>query len=114
MLSDLLLGGEKPLTKMVFTRVFKDIQKNNYSVRKVEELVKIIKDGADLQTAKKTANQKTHLPEEFNALRKKLADLFQTKIQMTCDSKGKGKITIGFDNPNELEYIMNTFDKISN
>lgn len=27
MLSDLLLGGEKPLTKMVFTRVFKDIQK---------------------------------------------------------------------------------------
>ena len=28
--------------------------------------------------------------------------------------KGKGKITIGFDNPDELEHIMNTFDKISN
>ena len=106
-----LLAIDSPSAQI---KLFKDIQKNNYSVRKVEELVKIIKDGADLQTAKKTANQKTHLPEEFNALRKKLADLFQTNIQMTCDPKGKGKITIGFDNPNELEYIMNTFDKISN
>lgn len=106
-----LLAIDSPSAQI---KLFKDIQKNNYSVRKVEELVKIIKDGADLQTAKKTASQKTRLPEEFNALRKKLADLFQTKIQMTCDPKGKGKITIGFDNPNELEYIMNTFDKISN
>ena len=106
-----LLAIDSPSAQI---KLFKDIQKNNYSVRKVEELVKIIKDGADLQTAKKTANQKARLPEEFNALRKRLADLFQTKIQMTCDSKGKGKITIGFDNPNELEYIMNTFDKISN
>ena len=106
-----LLAIDSPSAQI---KLFKDIQKNNYSVRKVEELVKIIKDGADLQTAKKTTNQKARLPEEFNALRKRLADLFQTKIQMTCDSKGKGKITIGFDNPNELEYIMNTFDKISN
>ena len=106
-----LLAIDSPSAQI---KLFKDIQKNNYSVRKVEELVKIIKDGADLQTAKKTASQKARLPEEFNALRKRLADLFQTKIQMTCDPKGKGKITIGFDNPNELEYIMNTFDKISN
>ena len=106
-----LLAIDSPSAQI---KLFKDIQKNNYSVRKVEELVKIIKDGADLQTAKKTASQKARLPEEFNALRKRLADLFQTKIQMTCDPKGKGEITIGFDNPNELEYIMNTFDKISN
>ena len=83
-------------------------------MRKVEELVKIIKDGADLQSAKKAAAQKARLPEEFNALRKRLSSLFQTKIQMTYSSKGKGKITIGFDNSDELERIMNTFDKISN
>ena len=106
-----LLSIDSPSAQI---KLFKDIQKNNYSVRKVEELVKIIKDGADLQTAKKAADQKARLPEEFNALRKRLADLFQTKIQMTYNLKGRGKISIGFDNPDELERIMNTFDKISN
>ena len=106
-----LLALESPSAQI---KLFKDIQKNNYSVRKVEELVKIIKDGADLPTAKKTAEQKARLPEEFNALRKRLTDLFQTKIQMTYNPKGKGKITIGFENSDELERIMNTFDKISN
>lgn len=106
-----LLAIESPSAQI---KLFKDIQKNNFSVRKVEELVKIIKDGADLQTAKKAADQKARLPEEFNALRKRLTDLFQAKIQMTYSPKGKGKITIGFDSPDELEHIMNTFDKISN
>ena len=106
-----LLAIDSPSAQI---KLFKDIQKNNYSVRKVEELVQIIKDGADLPTAKKAASQKVRLPEEFNALRKRLTDLFQTKIQMTYDPKGKGKITIGFDNSDELEHIMNTFDKISN
>ena len=106
-----LLAIDSPSAQI---KLFKDIQKNNFSVRKVEELVKIIKDGADLQTAKKTADQKARLPEEFNTLRKRLTDLFQTKIQMTYNPKGKGKITIGFESPDELEHIMNTFDKISN
>ena len=106
-----LLSIDSPSAQI---KLFRDIQKNNYSVRKVEELVKIIKDGADLQAAKKAAAQKTHLPEEFNTLRKRLSDLFQTKIQMTYAPNGKGKITIGFDSPEELEQIMNTFDKISN
>ena len=106
-----LLAIESPSAQI---KLFKDIQKNNFSVRKVEELVKIIKDGADLQTAKKAADQKARLPEEFNALRKRLTGLFQAKIQMTYSPKGKGKITIGFDSPDELEHIMNTFDKISN
>ena len=66
------------------------------------------------EAAKKAAAQKTRLPEEFNTLRKRLSDLFQTKIQMTYAPNGKGKITIGFDSPEELEQIMNTFDKISN
>ncbi len=106
-----LLALDSPSAQI---KLFKDIQKNNYSVRKVEELVKMMKDGSDLKNAKKTAEQKNRLPEEFNALRKRLASLFLTKVQMTYSPKGKGKITIGFDNPDELEHIMNTFDKISN
>ena len=105
-----LLSIDSPSAQI---KLFKDIQKNNHSVRKVEELVKSIKEGIDLPTAKKAAEQKTRLPEEFNTLRKRLSNLFQTKIQMTYNPKGKGKITIGFENSKELEHIMNTFDKIA-
>ena len=105
-----LLAIESPSAQI---KLFKEIQKNNYSVRKVEELVKMIKEGSDLPTAKKAATEKERLPKEFDSLRTRLASLFQTKIQMTYNAKGKGKITIGFDTPEELEHIMNTFDKIT-
>ena len=43
-------------------------------------------------------------------LRQRLADLFRTKVQMTCSPTGKGKISIAFANEGELEYIMNVLD----
>jgi ParB family chromosome partitioning protein len=33
---------------------------------------------------------------------------------MTCSSKGKGKISIPFNNEEELERIMNTLDSVNN
>ena len=53
---------------------------------------------------------RTKLPEEFNVLRDRLAQFFQSKVQMTCSPKGKGKITIQFDNEEQLEQIMNALD----
>ena len=55
---------------------------------------------------------KAKLPEEYNALRSHLSDFLQTKVQMTCSPKGKGKITIPFANEEELERIMSAFDKM--
>ena len=92
--------------------MFKDVLKNGYSVRKVEELVQLIKNGEDDQTAKKTIATKTQLPKEFVVLKKRLADFFKTKVQMTYSSKGKGKISIPFANEQELENIMNAIDGI--
>jgi len=37
---------------------------------------------------------------------------FNAKVQMTCSPKGKGKITIPFADEEELEHIMNVFDKL--
>ena len=45
-------------------------------------------------------------------LRKRLSQFFQAKVQMTCSAKGKGKISISFDNEEDLERIINAFDKI--
>lgn len=93
-------------------KLFKEVQKQGYSVRKVEELVQQLKNGIDVQVGAKKIASKTALPEEYNTLRQRMADLFQTKVQMTCSPAGKGKISISFANEEELERIMRTLDGI--
>lgn len=104
-----LLSIDSPSVQI---KLFKEIQKNGYSVRKVEELVHMLKSGEDVQTAKKKIQSGNQLPEEFNILKERLASFFQTKVQMTCSPKGKGKISIPFANEEELERIMNALDKL--
>ena len=106
-----LLAIDSPSTQI---KLFKEIQKQQYSVRKVEEMVQAIKNGEDVKTVKGKVAAKSQLPEEFNVLKERLAQFFQTKIQMTCSSKGKGKISIPFNNEEELERIMNTLDSVNN
>lgn len=91
-------------------KLFKEIQKNGYSVRKVEELSQRLKNGEDIESSKKKIVAKTRLPEEFNVLKKRLSAFFNTKVQMTCSAKGKGKISIPFADEKELERIMHVFD----
>lgn len=93
-------------------RLFNEVQKHGYSVRKVEEMAQMLKNGEDVDSGKKKIVAKAKLPEEFNLLRNRLADFLQTKVQMTCSPKGKGKITIPFGSEEELEHIMNVFDRL--
>ena len=92
-------------------KLFKEIQQQQFSVRKVEELVQQLKSGEDVKTAKGKIASKEQLPEEFNMLKDRLSQFFQAKVQMTCSPKGKGKISIHFDNEEELERIMNALDR---
>ena len=105
-----LLSIDSPSQQL---KLFKEIQRNNYSVRKVEEMVQLIKNGKDMQQAKKSVGV-TPLPLEFSILRDRLSDLFQVKVQMTCSPQSKGKISIPFNNEEELERVMNIIDKIKN
>jgi ParB family chromosome partitioning protein len=102
-----LLAIDSPSMQL---KLFKEVLKNQYSVRKVEEMVHMLKNGEDVQTAHKKIAAKAELPEEYNMLKQRLTDLFNTKVQMTCSPKGKGKITIPFANEEELERIMNAID----
>ena len=54
----------------------------------------------------------TKLHEEFNMLKQHLSGFFNTKVQLTCSEKGKGKISIPFSNEQELERIMEIFDSL--
>ncbi len=104
-----LLALDSPALQI---KLFKEILKNGYSVRKVEELVQALKNGDDIESGKKKIITRNQLPEEFCELRNQLASFLNTKVQMTCSSKGKGKISIPFANEAELERIMNLFDKL--
>ncbi|MBQ8047982.1 MAG: ParB/RepB/Spo0J family partition protein [Prevotella sp.] len=93
-------------------KLFRDIQKNGYSVRKVEDIVKQIKSGQDIQAVKKMIAAKTKVPEEYASFKKKLARLFNANVQLSISPKGKGKISIPFADTDELERITKLLDQL--
>jgi ParB family chromosome partitioning protein len=97
-----LLSLDSPSLQL---KVFRDVQKNQYSVRKVEEMVQMLKNGEDVQTAKKKIVAKTQLPQEADTLKERLSSLLQTKVQLTYGAGGKGKISIPFGSDDELRRI---------
>ena len=94
-------------------RAILEVQERGYSVRQVEEMVKALNAGETVKSGRhQLRNRNNRLPEEYNELKGRLSDFFQTKVQMTCSQQGKGKITINFDNEEELEKIITMFDKM--
>ena len=61
---------------------------------------------------KKKSDRKPILPEEFKLLKDHLSRYFNTKVQLTCNEKGKGKITIPFATEEELEQLIGLLDKL--
>ena len=93
--------------------LFHEIEKNGYTVREVEEMVRRIKEGDETPAAvqKKSADKKQDAA--FHQLKKQLTNFFQTPVQMTCSAKGSGKISIKFKNEKELERIISIFDRLN-
>jgi ParB family chromosome partitioning protein len=81
------------------------------SVRQAEELVR------HLQTEKlkdpERAEKKRKLNEDFAQLSDHLDRIFSTKVNFRINEKGKGKIVIPFETPEEMERILGVFDKLN-
>jgi ParB family chromosome partitioning protein len=91
--------------------IFDEILKHEYSVRRVEEIVRNYNvDAASFQPEGKVAKPK--FPTEFEDLHKHLSKFFQTKIDFRMDQSGKGKITIPFKSASDLEKILGILDKL--
>ncbi|MCE2616802.1 MAG: ParB/RepB/Spo0J family partition protein [Phocaeicola sp.] len=89
-------------------RIFNDIQKHGYSVRKVEEIVKTISE----KNNKSGRKNNSKLTEQYLLLQKHLAGFFGSKVKLTYTPKGKGKISIPFNNEEDLERIIEIFDTL--
>lgn len=102
----LLSVADPALQLELYERILSD----GLSVRNVEELAKTLAAGGE--RARKKAQKKVMMRQEYNVLKSHLSDFFQTKVQFSCDEKGKGKISIPFKNEEDLERIIGLFDKL--
>jgi ParB family transcriptional regulator, chromosome partitioning protein len=105
-----ILGLNDPATQL---SLYEGIVQNDYTVRKVEELVKMFLESGTLDDKPKEPiiNPMKDL-KETDELKAQLSNLFGTKVQFTCTPDGKGKITIPFSTDEELARLMELFDKI--
>ena len=93
--------------------LYEQILAQGLSVRNVEEMVRNIAEGIQPELPeKKKSDRKPILPEEFKLLKDHLSRYFNTKVQLTCNEKGKGKITIPFATEEELEQLIGLLDKL--
>ena len=103
-----LLSLDSPSLQL---KLFKEVQKNQYSVRKVEEMVQALKNGEDVQTARKRITTRMPLSSSLNESKNRLTSMLNTKVQLTCSPKGSGKISITFANEEDLNRIMSLLER---
>lgn len=104
-----LLALDSPVQQL---ELYHRIQKEDLSVRRVEELAKAMAEAGNEGVAKKSRAKQEKAGEDFDLLKQHLTAFFKTDVQLTCNAKGKGKIAIPFKNEKELERIMALLDNI--
>ncbi|MDP4185974.1 MAG: ParB/RepB/Spo0J family partition protein [Bacteroidota bacterium] len=93
------------------TMIFQQIIKYDFSVRKVEEIVRNLNNEQPAESVDEE-NANTTFPEEYHELKTHLSRFFQSKIDFKINEKGKGKIVIPFKSTHELEKIIGILDKL--
>ncbi len=97
-----LLGIEN---EDLLLNTFHEVLNKEYSVRKVEDLVREINSGLKV---KRSGSEPTNKPSKIvlEDLQIKLSQLFSKKVAVVADSKSKGEIKIPFGSKEELEEII--------
>lgn len=95
-------------------RAYNEIVEQGLSVHKVEDMVKELSEGGSVRTSdgSRLKGRSGKISEEYNILKESLSNFFQTKVQLTCSDKGKGKIVIPFANEREMERIIEILDRV--
>ncbi|NLI71369.1 MAG: ParB/RepB/Spo0J family partition protein [Bacteroidales bacterium] len=105
-----LLGLDEPQVQL---KLYNLILKKGYNVRQVETMVRnFVETGSFQRKSPKPEVPKISGLKELDELKKQLSTIFNTKVQLTSNVKGKGKIIIPFANDDELVRIMQLMDKI--
>lgn len=93
--------------------IYNQIVLNDLSVRDVEDLVRGVKTEITKSSPGKTSKKegdKAELSFEQKQIVEDLRAVFNTKVMINRDAKGKGKITIPFRSDNDLKRILDLLD----
>lgn len=95
-----IINIEDPDTQ---TLIYNQIIKMGLSVRRVEEIVRNL----SIEDPRETAGpEKQKFPKEYQNLKKQLDKIFSSKIDLSINSDGKGKIVIPFKSAADLDRIV--------
>lgn len=89
--------------------VYDQIIKYDFSVRKVEEIIRQLEAGQQAKKTRKTLST----PDDYARLQQHLSSCFAADITFKRNAKGNGKIVIPFKNDDDLERIIAILDKIN-
>ncbi|MDQ1769865.1 ParB/RepB/Spo0J family partition protein [Labilibaculum sp. A4] len=101
-----LVNVDDPRTQL---EIFQVTVENDFSVRKVEELVRNFNQATEEKPAPEKA---TALPKEYESLKDHLANHFSAKVDLKRTKNGKGKIIIPFTSDDDLERILAVLDQM--
>jgi ParB family chromosome partitioning protein len=106
-----LLAVDDPTVQLKF---YNETIKKGLSVRQVEQLVKDYQESltAPGDVAKQQPKRRSN--SDFDILTNHLTKAFGVPVKMTCDAKGKGKITFAFNSDDDLDRIITIFDRLKN
>ena len=107
-----LLGLDDPETQLM---IFEQILKYDFSVRKVEEVVRELANPEKKEEPVEQKDSKRVKKDELGdyiELQKHLSTRFNTKVELKRNENGRGKIVIAFKSDSGLERIMELLDKI--
>lgn len=108
-----ILGVNDPDTQLM---IFEQILKYDFSVRKVEEIVRELvapkEEEATLPGELPVEGKKKNEIGDYIELQQHLSRRFNAKVELKRNENGRGKIVIGFKSDAELEKIIGLLDKI--
>jgi ParB family transcriptional regulator, chromosome partitioning protein len=90
--------------------IYQQILKYDFSVRKVEEIVRELNNTSEATTKIK---KKYRTSQEYEQLKKHLSKYFATDVDFRRYVNGNGKIIIPFNNDDQLEKIIAILDKLN-
>ncbi len=90
-------------------RIYNEIISSELSVRKVEDIARGITENQ--KSGGKKKSPKTNMSFEYKRIQDKLCSKFETKVEFKRDSNGKGKVVIPFYSDDDLERLLELFDK---
>lgn len=92
-----LLSLDNPQKQL---EIYEKAIKNNLSSHAVEAMVKEALEGGKKKREKKT------LAPEYAEMRDRIQSKLNNKVELSCNNRGKGKISISFSNTDELNKII--------